>query len=143
MTESEPTARGACFRLPVRVYYEDTDAGGVVYYANYLKYMERARTEWLRAAGWEQTDLAGAHGVLFAVRSVALDYHAPARLDDALEVEARVVAIGRARIDFTQQVLRDGKPLCAGRVRIACLDAATFRPRALPDDMKEVFAGDD
>ncbi len=88
---------GACFRLPVRVYYEDTDAGGVVYYANYLKYLERARTEWLRAAGWCQTALAGDRGLLFAVRSVELDYHAPVRLDDALEVEARIAELGPNR----------------------------------------------
>lgn len=143
MTGSGSIGDGACFRMPVRVYYEDTDAGGVVYYANYLKYLERARTEWLRAAGWGQTDLASDRGVLFAVRSIELDYHAPARLDDALEVEARIAAVGRARIDFAQRVLCNGEPLCTGRVRVACLDAATFRPRALPDDMKEVFAGGD
>lgn len=143
MTDPGPNDGGACFRLPVRVYYEDTDAGGVVYYANYLKYLERARTEWLRAAGWGQTALASDRGLLFAVRSIELDYRAPARLDDALEVEARIAALGRARIDFEQRVLRDGEPLCTGRVRIACLDAATFRPRPLPDDMKEVFAGGD
>lgn len=143
MTVSVPGDREAWFRLPVRVYYEDTDAGGVVYYANYLKYMERARTEWLRAAGWGQTALASERGLLFAVRSIELDYRAPARLDDALEVEARIDVLGRARIDFAQRVLRDGEPLCTGRVRVACLDATTFRPRPLPDDMKEVFAGDD
>lgn len=143
MTDPGPNDGGACFRLPVRVYYEDTDAGGVVYYANYLKYLERARTEWLRAAGWGQTALASDRGILFAVRSIELDYRAPARLDDALEVEARIAALGRARIDFEQRVLRDGEPLCSGRIRIACLDATTFRPRPLPDDMKEVFAGGD
>ncbi|MEF8833531.1 MAG: tol-pal system-associated acyl-CoA thioesterase [Halofilum sp. (in: g-proteobacteria)] len=143
MTGPAASDNGAYFRLPVRVYYEDTDAGGVVYYANYLKYLERARTEWLRAAGWGQTALAGDRGLLFAVRSIELDYHAPARLDDALEIEARIAALGRARIDFAQRVLRDGEPLCTGGVRVACLDAGTFRPRALPDDMKEVFAGDD
>ena len=143
MTKAESSDSGAWFRLPVRVYYEDTDAGGVVYYANYLKYFERARTEWLRAAGWGQTALASDRGILFAVRSIELDYHGPARLDDALEVEARIAELGRARIDFAQRVLRDGKALCSGRVRVACLDAATFRPRPLPDDMKEVFAGDD
>ena len=143
MTAAAPSDRGTCFRLPVRVYYEDTDAGGVVYYANYLKYLERARTEWLRAAGWGQTVLASDRGLLFAVRSIELDYRAPARLDDALEVEARINGLGRARIDFAHRVLRDGEALCTGRVRVACLDAATFRPRPLPDDMKEVFAGGD
>lgn len=131
------------FRLPVRVYYEDTDAGGVVYYANYLKYMERARTEWLRECGWDQADLARGHGLLFAVSAIELDYRAPARLDDRLEVEAVVEALGRARIDFTQRVLRDERDLCSGRVRIACIDADTFRPRALPAELKEAFTGDD
>jgi len=131
------------FRLSVRVYYEDTDAGGVVYYANYLKYLERARTEWLRAIGPDQRDLARDGGVVFAVRSIELEYHAPARLDDVLEVEAEVAAFGRARIDFAQRVCRDGRELCGGRVRVACLDAATFRPRPLPVELKEVFARDD
>ena len=131
------------FRLPVRVYYEDTDAGGVVYYANYLKYFERARTEWLRTAGWGQADLAAHRGVLFAVRSIEVDYRAPARLDDALEVEARVTAVGRAGIDFGQRIVRGDTEICRGSVRIACLDAASFRPRALPADLKEVLASDD
>jgi acyl-CoA thioester hydrolase len=135
--------RGGAFHLPVRVYYEDTDAGGVVYYANYLKYLERARTEWLRAAGWDQAALAAEAGLLFAVRSIELEYVAPARLDDWLEVEARVVRTGRASVDFDQVVRRGGETVCTGHVRVACLDAASFRPRALPAELMEVFAGDD
>jgi len=135
--------RGGAFHLPVRVYYEDTDAGGVVFYANYLKYMERARTEWLRAAGWNQAALAEDEQLLFAVRSVSVDYLAPARLDDWLEVEARVGELGRARVDFEQAVRRDGRDLCTARVRVVCIDATTFRPRGLPAELKEVLAGDD
>lgn len=134
---------GKGYRLPLRVYYEDTDAGGVVYYANYLKYLERARTEWLRAAGWEQGELAAREGIVFAVRSLELAYHAPARLDDRLEAEAVVTATGRARIDFAQRVLRGEEVLCSARVCVACLDAASFRPRALPRALKEALAVED
>lgn len=125
------------FRLDVRVYYEDTDAGGVVYYANYLKYLERARTEWLRRAGFDQRELAGQRNLLFTVRSVEIEYHMPARLDDRLEVEARILRIGRASIDFAQAVRRDGAELCGARVRVACIDAETFRPRALPAELRQ------
>jgi acyl-CoA thioester hydrolase len=109
----------AAFNWPVRVYYEDTDSGGVVYYANYLKFLERARTEWLRVRGFDQARLASERGLLFAVREVHLDLRRPARLDDRL------------------QVTREGEddPLCRGRVRVACLDADGFRPRPLPDDL--------
>lgn len=130
-------SRADPFRLPVRVYYEDTDAGGVVYYANYLKYLERARTEWLRVADIDQSDLVERRNLLFTVRSVDIDYRAPARLDDRLEVEARVLRIGRASIDFAQAVRRDGTELCSARVRVACIDAGTFRPRALPADLRQ------
>lgn len=128
----------AAFRLPVRVYYEDTDAGGVVYYANYLKYLERARTEWLRSLGHDQRDTVTQRGVLFAVRSINADYRAPARLDDLLSVELRVEAVGSASIDFAQAVRReaDGAELLTARVRIACLDAASFRPARIPRDIK-------
>ncbi|MDX1610524.1 MAG: tol-pal system-associated acyl-CoA thioesterase [Halofilum sp. (in: g-proteobacteria)] len=126
------------FRLPVRVYYEDTDAGGVVYYANYLKYLERARTEWLRSLGHDQRDTVAQRGVLFAVRSINADYRSPARLDDLLSVELRVEAVGSASIDFAQAVRReaDGAELLTARVRIACLDAASFRPARIPRDIK-------
>jgi acyl-CoA thioester hydrolase len=127
------------FLWPVRVYYEDTDSGGVVYYANYLKFMERARTEWLRSLGLEQDQLIDEFGVLFAVRSVALDYRAPARFNDALQVSVAPLKKGRASLMFTQQVVRDtgearqGQLLCEGKIKIACLDVRTLRPRPLPD----------
>jgi len=140
MSAAAETGTDRVVRLPVRVYYEDTDAGGVVYYANYLKYLERARTEWLRAAGFGQAHLAAQRNLVFAVRSLQIDYRAPARLDDELDVEARVARVGRASVDFAQSVRRDGALLCAARVRVACLDASGFRPAALPPDLKEVFA---
>lgn len=142
MSAGSGELRGAAFRLPVRVYYEDTDAGGVVYYANYLRYLERARTEWLRAAGFGQADLASERGLLFAVRSLSVEYRAPARLDDLLDVVARVERVGGARIDFEQTIGRESTELCRAQVRIACLDAVTFRPRGLPADLKGVFVGD-
>lgn len=117
------------FIWPVRVYYEDTDHGGVVFYANYLKFMERARTEWLRALGFEQDRLIEEEGLIFAVRSVQLTYHRPARFNDSLEVSARVIKFGRASIDFEQQVRRGDEVLCEGVVRLATLDAKSFRPK--------------
>ena len=120
---------GKEFLWPVRVYYEDTDHGGVVFYANYLKFMERARTEWLRALGFEQDQMIAEEGLIFAVRSVELTYHRPARFNDLLEVSARVTKYGRASIDFEQQVRRGDELLCEGTVRLATLDAETFRPK--------------
>ncbi|MFO7594473.1 MAG: tol-pal system-associated acyl-CoA thioesterase [Pseudomonadota bacterium] len=117
------------FIWPVRVYYEDTDHGGVVFYANYLKFMERARTEWLRDLGFEQDRLMDEEGLVFAVRSVELKYHRPAHFNDLLDVTARVTHYGRASIDFEQRVCRGDELLCEGTVRLASLDAATFRPK--------------
>jgi acyl-CoA thioester hydrolase len=127
----------APFAWPVRVYYEDTDSGGVVYYANYLKFLERARTEWLRTHGFDQARLADERGLLFAVREVHLDLRRPARLDDRLRVTAEVAERRGASLTFAQAVTRgdDDELLCRGRVRVACLDAGGFRPRPLPDDL--------
>ncbi len=124
------------FIHPVRVYYEDTDHGGVVYYANYLKFMERARTEWLRALGFEQDALINNDNLIFAVRSVQVDYLKPAHFNDALEASAKVVRRGRAGIDFEQEVRRDGEVLCRGLVKLAALHADTLRPRPLPDALQ-------
>ena len=121
------------FVISVRVYYEDTDAGGVVYNANYLKYMERARTEWLRSLGFDQGALTRDHGVVFAVCAAALEFLKPARLDDALEVSVHAAELGRASLRFAQVVTRAAMPLCQGTVRVACLDATTFAPRPIPD----------
>ena len=130
------------FEIPVRVYYEDTDAGGVVFYANYLKFMERARTEWLRSLGVEQQQLIDTEDALFAIVNVNIDYRYPARLDDLLAITVRIDDIGHSSLMFHQQVIRksDGKVLCEGSVRAACLSASKFRPRAIPSFIKERFS---
>ncbi len=128
------------FSLPVRVYYEDTDAGGVVYYVNYLKFMERARTERLRTLGFNQQELAQLN-TLFVVHSAQARYHAPARLDDELQVTANVSQLKRARLEFTQQVSRvnDDKLLCEGQFVIACIAADSFKPKAMPSALFDMF----
>lgn len=125
-----------------RVYYEDTDAGGVVYYVNYLKFMERARTEWLRALGLAQSQLA-AENLLFVVHSAEARYLAPARLDDGLSVSAEVTELNRASLVFRQQVRRvdDNALLCEGRITVACVRADSFKPRAIPEALRAAFAG--
>ena len=130
------------FHWPVRVYFEDTDAGGVVYYANYLKFMERARTEWLRARGFEQDQLRAEFGILFVVRAVQLELRRPARFNDALSVTCSPVALGRASLEMTQQVLRDGAELAAGSVRLACVDAGRFVPVAIPSAVRAAVESD-
>ncbi len=125
------------FSIPVRVYYEDTDAGGVVYYANYLKFMERARTEWLRSLGFGQEELARDPGVVFAVRSATLEFLKPARLDDVLAVSAGVTKAARVSLTIAQQVRRGTEILCEGETRIVCLDARRFAPVAIPDRILE------
>lgn len=120
-------------RLPVRVYYEDTDAGGVVYHTGYIRFFERARTEWLRALGYSQRQLAGETGVLFSVVELSVRYLAPARLDDLLEVLARPRRRGGASLDFVQEIRDEaGRLLAEAEVRVACIDAASLRPRRLP-----------
>jgi acyl-CoA thioester hydrolase len=125
--------RHACaYRWPVRVYYEDTDAGGVVYYANYLKFMERARTEWLRAKGFELPALANDHGILFVVRAVEIEYLKPARFNDALVVTLELADQGRSQFAFRQRVLRGDEALTDARVRAVCVDTQTLRPTRIP-----------
>lgn len=126
------------FTWRARVYWEDTDGGGVVYYANYLKFMERARTEWLRSLGHSQNELAAEHGFVFAVVEARVNYRRPARLDDELLISCQPVPEGRASIRFRQTVRKAGtdQVLAEGEVRVACVDAATFRPRPLPDFIK-------
>ena len=125
------------FLWPVRVYYEDTDSGGVVYYANYLKFMERARTEWLRALGYEQDRLITEVGLIFAVRQVEVDYKYPARFNDELLVVSSVADLGRVSVTFQQQIKRkqDDKLLCEGRVKVAGVDVESFRPKAIPQSL--------
>ena len=120
------------FSWPVRVYYEDTDLGGVVYYANYLRYLERARTEWLRALGFAQPALAAEHQVVFVVRSLSLDFLRPARFDDVLEVSVELREVGASRIELSQSVRRGQEDLITARVEIACVNTATFKPVRIP-----------
>jgi acyl-CoA thioester hydrolase len=127
------------FAFPVRIYWEDTDAGGIVYYANYLKFMERARSEWLRAQGIEQGPLQREQGIIFVVVNAETDFLKPARYGELLQVTCVVEKRTRASLTFRQDVIRDeaagSEVLVTGRVRVACLDAEKFRPRALPDDL--------
>ena len=121
------------FTWPVRVYWEDTDAGGVVYHARYLAFMERARSEWMRALGWGQEQLRTADDVAFAVRAMELDFLAPARLDDQLQVSVRLLECRGASFSVGQRIERAGTVLVESRVRIAALRASDFRPRPIPD----------
>jgi acyl-CoA thioester hydrolase len=126
------------FAWRVRVYWEDTDAGGIVFYANYLKFFERARTEWLRARGVEQQHLRETAGGLFVVSATELRYHRPARLDDLLLVTADVTEAGRASMTIAQTARRDapgGELLCEGTIRIGWVDATTLAPRRMPPDL--------
>jgi len=125
------------FIWPVRVYYEDTDAGGVVYHANYLKFFERARTEMLRAMGYEQDELLAKKGILFVVRSVQVDYLKPARFNEQLQVSAEVIMAKNASLAFEQEITRGNDVLCKSIIRIACLDAGTMRPKAIPKYLLE------
>lgn len=132
------------FLWPVRVYYEDTDAGGVVYHSNYIKFMERARTEWLRELGVEQDELLAKEGVIFAVRSVQVDFFLPAKFNDELMVSSRVIKKGKASITIEQEVLRESKDtsknneiLCRGIVKVATLDGLMFKPKAMPEYLYE------
>ncbi|WBU54840.1 tol-pal system-associated acyl-CoA thioesterase [Paracoccus sp. SCSIO 75233] len=125
-------------RWPVRVYYEDTDLAGIVYYANYLKFIERARTEWIRELGFDQTRLKQDQGIVFAVRRVEADYLAPAVFDDALTVTTSPVRITPARIELDQQVTRGEQVLFAAKVTLACL-GPDMRPRRLPGDLGQLM----
>jgi len=130
------------FHWPIRVYYEDTDAGGVVFYANYLKFFERARTEMLRNMGFEQDQLITEQKIIFVVRSVQLDYIKPAHFNDALEVSAEVTLAKKVTLNFEQVVTRGDEVLCKGNIRIACLDAETMRPKSIPDTLLQQLKHD-
>lgn len=120
------------FVWPVRVYWEDTDAGGVVYYANYLKFLERARSEWLRSLGFEQDVLRDREGVVFVVRHVEIDYLAPARFNDALEVNAGLAAASGVSLEIGQTIFRGATRLVTARVKLVCVDAVKFKPARIP-----------
>ena len=121
------------FHWPARVYWEDTDAGGVVYHARYLAFMERARSEWMRALGWDQGVLRDRDDQVFVVRAMDIDFRAPARLDDQLQVSVRLLECRGASFSVGQRIERDGSLLVESRVRIAALRASDFRPRPIPD----------
>lgn len=131
------------FRWPVRVYWEDTDAGGIVYYANHLRFFERARTEWLRSLGLAQSELATQSGLVFVVADAHLRYAAPAKLDDMLQVQLRVSDIGAASLAVAQQAWRcdaHGAPaalLCGATVRVGCVTAGSLRPTRIPKAIRE------
>lgn len=120
------------FVFPVRVYYEDTDAGGVVYHSQYLNFMERARTEWLRALGFEQTDLREKDGVLFVVHSMQLQFKKPARFNDLCEVRCALLDLGRSSFSCLQQIWCGEQLLIDAQVKIACVNADSFKPAGMP-----------
>lgn len=128
-------------RLPLRVYYEDTDLAGIVYYANYLRFIERARTEWARTLGVDQTRLRAEAGIVFAVRRVVADYLAPARFDDVLTVETRALSAGGARLVLAQDVLRGARRLFAAEVTLVAL-GADGAARRLPADLRARLGAD-
>ena len=132
---SAPEPNPGRFVWQVRVYWEDTDAGGVVYHSNYLSFFERARTEWLRARGVHQARMAAEEGVLFAIRHMDVDWMAPARLDDLLDISVHSVEAGGARLVFRQDMHRagDGAHLASATVKAVCLKADTFKPTRMPD----------
>jgi acyl-CoA thioester hydrolase len=127
------------FLWPIRVYYEDTDSGGVVYYANYLKFMERARTELLRATGFEQDVLRDERQLLFVVRHVELDLHQPARFNEQLAVRTAIAQVHGASISFVQSIVREGEAqvLCEAAVQVVCINATDWKPARLPADIKQ------
>lgn len=132
LSTHRPALHAQPFSWPVRVYYEDTDSAGVVYYANYLKFIERARTEWLRAAGFEQHDIAAQYQAVFVVRAVAIEYLKPALFNDSLQATVEVAKVGNSQIVLVQRVLREGEALATAEVRVVCVNAATFRPVRIP-----------
>ena len=137
------------FCWPARVYWEDTDGGGIVYYANYLRFLERARTEWLRARGHSQLQLARDRGIVFAVVSLSVDYRAPARLDDELQITCEPQSEGAASLRFAQRIYRSAHAagrapdlLLEANVRVACVDVRTMRPQRLPEFLADAVAAE-
>ncbi|MBK5103225.1 MAG: tol-pal system-associated acyl-CoA thioesterase [Burkholderiales bacterium] len=125
------------FSWPARVYYEDTDAGGVVYYANYLKFFERARTEWLRSFGLNQDKLAQDSGLIFVVRRALLDFMRPARLDDMLEVTVEPLKLARVYVDLAQEARCGAKTLARAEIRVACVNQQSLKPVAIPQFLRD------
>jgi len=132
-------ACGMTYSMPLRVYYEDTDAAGIVYYANYLKFAERGRTEMMRALGFAHSTIRQETGIIFTVRQLTADYRTPARLDDALSVETRIVEIGAATLQLDQQIRRDGMVLVVLDLLLACV-GHDGRPRRVPAGLRAALA---
>ncbi len=127
------------FQFDIRVYYEDTDAAGVVFYANYLKFFERGRTEWLRQLGVNQSELAVTEQRMFVVKNVDARYRKPAKLDDQLSIRSTITRVGRASVDFQQSAHANGVLLCDSTITVCCVDSRTFRPAPLPDTLRTLL----
>jgi acyl-CoA thioester hydrolase len=132
----EASASADCYRLEQRVYWEDTDAGGIVYYANYLKFLERARTEWLRSRGYDQSALARREGIAFVVRSVSIDFLRPARLDDRILVRVEASEAGASVVLLRQSIERDGERLVSAGVKLACVKLDSLQPVRIPKALR-------
>jgi tol-pal system-associated acyl-CoA thioesterase len=124
------------FKFPVRVYYEDTDAGGVVYHSQYLNFMERARTEWLRHLGFEQTFLRESLNILFVVHSMQIQFKKPAKFDDMIQVSSQLINLRLGSFECQQKISREEEVLIEAQVKIACVDALTFKPTGIPTQIK-------
>jgi len=124
------------YSFPVRVYFENTDAGGVVYHGEYLKFLERARTEWLRHLGFDHQMLGRVHRIVFVVSSMAVEFVKPARLDDAIAVSVQVESLGKVRCVFQQEIRREGEVLVRAKVTVACVTAEAFKPVEIPEALK-------
>ena len=139
----EPVTQSKEFNWSVRVYYEDTDAAGLVYHSNYLKYLERARTEWLRCMGYSQENLKHNHTILFVVKDMNIKFHQPAKMDDLLSVNARIKEYRGASLVFRQSIINEqSAPVCDAEVTVACLDAGTLKPRRLPQSIRKELSLD-
>ena len=137
LSKIDQTQTSPVFDWQVRVYYEDTDAAGVVYHSNYLKYMERARTEWLRSAGFTQTGLKKNNGVVFVVSTMKIDFTAPARFEELLHINSTIIDFTGLKLTFRQSIRGDdGLPKCEAEIDIVCTDAATLKPKRIPEDIK-------
>lgn len=131
-----PTESAQTFVWPIRIYYEDTDTAGVVYYANYLKFFERCRSEWIRSMGYGQQDLVEREQAVFVVAQVEIKYRAAARLDDHIRIDARIIERFGSYVVFEQNAWRDSELLVHGKVKVACVDATTMRPRRIPEALQ-------
>jgi acyl-CoA thioester hydrolase len=130
-------SKSKIFSWPVRVYFQDTDAGGVVYHASYVNFMERSRTEWLRSFGYSNAGLMKELGVMFVVRKLELNYLKPAQLDDMLAVTTQIKEIGRSRVNVLQTVQREGEILSEAEVHLVCVSAAAFKPVSVPEILRK------